>query len=246
LLDPDFGPARAGKRRISALVARQSRPHTRRVLLTVALAVIAAGGVGAVGVLSTRPPSPDPSLLATLNDLRNGEHQIQNSQQSQAQRLGTIDGQLNQAAPLRAQQTVDNLTSSLAGDPALTAQVNGGAVTIVFREGVFGAGAQLSDAGSSSLADLMRRLGPFVTGVSVTVVGHTDDSAQPHDSGYTSNNALGLARAMAAAAELSKAGGLPLSNFALSSSGAADPPYANATAAQRARNRTVTVVVHPN
>jgi chemotaxis protein MotB len=96
-----------------------------------------------------------------------------------------------------------------------------------------------------ALADLAQRLGPHAGDASITVVGHTEDSPVSRNSGYASNAELGLARATAAAERMSTASGLPLSAFALSSAGSVNPPYPNTTAEDRARNRTVTVVVRP-
>jgi outer membrane protein OmpA-like peptidoglycan-associated protein len=203
---------------------------------------VAVGSAGvAAGLLTAPRPGPDPTVLAALNGLQNNQREIQSSQREQAKQLGSIDGQLDQTA-LRQQRILDTLTATFAGAPGLIAHVDAGAVTITFADGVFSAGNRLSDNGSAALADLSRRLGPSVADVSITVVGHTED-AQP--SGYPSSDALGLARAMAAAERMSEASGLPLSTFALSSSGMANPPFPNTTAADRARNRTVTVVVRP-
>lgn len=237
-LDADFAPARAGRQRIAALVARRLRPGAGRVALIVALAAVAVVGAGvAGGLLTTERPGPDPTVLAELDD-------VQSSQRAQAERLDDIGERLDQEV-LRQQRVLDDLTAALAGNPALAARVDTGAVVVAFPTGVFSTGVRLSDSGSAALADLAVRLGPFVSDVSITVVGHTEDARVSRSSGYASNAELGLARATAAAERMSGAGGVPLSAFALSSSGAANSPFPNTTAEDRARNRTVTVVVRP-
>ncbi|GAA1302563.1 OmpA family protein [Saccharothrix xinjiangensis] len=237
-LDAGFAPARAGRRRIAALLARRLRPRTGRVLLAVAWVAVAVAGAGvAVGSRSAEPPGPDPVVLAELDE-------VQDDQRAQAERLDGIDDRLGQTA-LRQQRVLDDLLTALAGNPALTTGVESGAVVVAFPTGVFSAGVRFADDGGVALSDLARRLRPFAADVSITVVGHTEDAQVSGSTGYTTNAELGTARATLAAERMSEASGLPLTTFSLSSSGAANPPFSNATTEGRARNRTVTVVVSP-
>jgi flagellar motor protein MotB len=229
-IDGDLTQARAGRQRIAAMVARRQRPRTGRVLLVVAVAAVAVTGAGVVGGLVTRQPSgPDPALA----DLRAG-------QRDQADRLADIDARLDSAQ--RDEQVLAEVQAALAGSPVLTARLSGDAVIVTFPAGVFRAGDRLSDTGAPALTELATRLLPLDSDVAVTVTGHTEDA--PVSGGrFRDNVDLGQARAQAAAAVLAQASGLPLSTFALASSGSANPPFPNTTAEERARNRTVTVTV---
>lgn len=237
-LDADFAPARAGRRRIAALMARRLRPRGGRVVLVVALVAVAvAGGGVAVRLLPVQRPGPDPVVLAELDEVQRG-------QRAQAERLDGMDDRLGQTA-LRQQRVLDNLRAALAGNPALITRVDGGAVVVAFPTGVFSTGVQFSEAGSAALSDLAQRLRPFAGDVTITVVGHTEDAQVSSSTGYTTNAELGTARATLAAERMSEASGLLSATFSLSSSGAANPPFTNATTEGRAQNRTVTVVVSP-
>ncbi|AXB41546.1 OmpA family protein [Amycolatopsis albispora] len=231
-LDADHLPAREGRKRIAALATRRPRPG--RVVLVVALAAVAVGGAGVAGGLVVDRSG---ALGAELDEIQDG-------QRAQAERIDDLGGRLDQTTS-GPRQAVDGVAAALAGHPALTTRTDAGALTVTFSTGVFRAGTRLSDSGSSALAELARRLGPAAANVTITVVGHTEDAQVSGGSGYTTNAELGLARAMTAAERMSEASGLPLATFAVSSSGAASPPFPNTTAEDRARNRTVTVVVRP-
>lgn len=238
-LDGGLPAARDGRRRIAALQARRLRPRTVRVVGIVVLAGVVVTGAGVVGAVLTRPqPGPDPTTLAALNNSRATESSL-------AHQVGVLNGQLDQTT-LRTQQLLNNLAAAFAGDPAFSARVDAGTLVVTFPVGVFSYGVQLSRPGGAALDDLANRLHRFSTQVSVTVVGHTENTVVSlGSSGYADNVDLGLARARTAAERMSQATGLPLSTFALSSDGMANPPFSNATAAGRAQNRTVTVAIRP-
>ncbi|WP_020666131.1 OmpA family protein [Amycolatopsis nigrescens] len=237
-LDGDLPGAREGRRRIAALQARGVRPRTGRVVLVVALAAGVVTGAGVVGALLTRQqPGPDPAVLAGLNG-------VQGSQREQARQLDAINDRLDQTAQ-RRQGVLDELTAALAGNRAASAHVESGTLVVSFPVGVFTTGVQLSNDGRAALAGLAQRLRGLSTKVSVAVVGHTSDSPVSGTGEFTDNVDLGQARAKTAAEWMSQASALPLSMFALSSAGAADPPFPNTAADGRAQNRTVTVVLRP-
>lgn len=201
--------------------------------------VLVAAGFGAAGVDGglLYEDRPDPAVLAALDDMHVTQHE-------QASRLDDLDNHLDRTV-LHRDRVLDALTTALDGNPALVARTDTGEVVVVFSNGVFRAGVQLSDTGEAALADLVRRLGPTVADVTITVVGHTEDAQVSGSSGYTTNAELGMARATTAAELMSTAGELPLSAFSLSSSGASAPPFPSTTPQNRAKNRTVTVVVRP-
>lgn len=229
-IDGDLADARAGRQRIAAMVLRRQRPRTGRVLLVVAVAAVVVTGAGVVGGLVTRQPSgPDPALA----DLREG-------QRDQADQLADIDARLDTAQ--RDEQVLADVQAALADSPLLTARLSGDAVVVTFPAGVFQVGDRLSDTGEPALTELVTRLLPLEPDVAITVTGHTEDARVSGDR-FRDNVDLGHARAQAAAEVLARASGLPLSTFALTSSGAANPPFPNTTREDRARNRTVTVTV---
>ncbi|TCC34752.1 hypothetical protein E0H50_12620 [Kribbella sindirgiensis] len=109
------------------------------------------------------------------------------------------------------------------------------AVRVVFTEGVFATGTDLSPAGERALAALGERLPGLqatitVTGYSVVVPGGTNSGG----------SRTALLRARVATQELSTASGLPLTAFTMQSGDQAHPPYRT-----DAQNRTVTVTLTP-
>ncbi len=106
---------------------------------------------------------------------------------------------------------------------------------MVFTEGVFAAGTDLSAAGERALDVLGKRLPGLkatitVTGYSVVVPGGTNSGG----------SRTALLRARVATQQLSTASGLPLTAFTMQSGDQAHPPYRT-----DAQNRTVTVTLTP-
>ncbi|NUT52422.1 MAG: flagellar motor protein MotB, partial [Saccharothrix sp.] len=75
----------------------------------------------------------------------------------------------------------------------------------------------------------------------ITVVGHTDNGVVVPGGRFDDNVDLGVARAGLAARELAAAAGLPLTDFAVTSTGAAEAPFPNTTTENQDRNRTVSL-----
>ncbi|MDF3150169.1 hypothetical protein PBV88_55785, partial [Streptomyces sp. T21Q-yed] len=119
--------------------------------------------------------------------------------------------------------------------PGIHPAVQGASVEVVFADGLFSEGAELTPLGADRLAVLGGRLAGRK--VSVEIYGQAATVPGAPRSG---GSVLSLWRALIAARELSAAGGKPLTAFTTASADQRDAPYASA-----AKNRTVTVVVTP-
>lgn len=112
------------------------------------------------------------------------------------------------------------------------------AMTLVFNETPFADGSRLTESARQDLRAiaLVIKGHPF----RITVEGHTDPSPVRKTSKHgADNNALGLARAKAAAACLTQEGGVESSMVSALSKGDDAPPFPNTSAENRRRNRTV-------
>lgn len=214
----DAAAAVAGRNRIAALRRRPRYGRAAAVGVLAGVVVVAAGVVG--GVLAGSGSQPD-GLAREVGDLSTQVSQLR-------------------ARPdpvvVRQDQVLTRLVGALGGVGTLSR--SSGQLTVTFPVPVFSSYTALSGAGQAALVDVGQRLRGFAGQVTVTVVGHTDDVG-------TSNDDLGLARAVAAAGVLAGASGQPLSSFDLATNGSVDPPYSDATADGRAMNRTVTVTMSP-
>jgi len=128
--------------------------------------------------------------------------------------------------------------------PGVELVSRGNAVVASFARGLFRqGGAELTQAGLRSLTAVGAGLRASGVALALRVVGHTDDQPVHAGSSYSSNAALGFARAAAAAAVLQRASGLPLSAVSTASAGPSAPLGDNTTVAGRQRNRSVVIEV---
>lgn len=231
----DRAAADAGRHRIEEL-RKGVRPQRNisRALVIGAFAGVVVVGAGVLGAVLTRPSAPqpaaDPAAQRTIISL---------SQQ--------VDQLRNQPDAVSAQRSrmLDQLTTALAG-PLMTISRAGDQIHIRFKVPIFGEATKTSQGGGAALTDLGARLRPFGKAVTVTITGHTEALRVAADSGFASNDALGLARALTAATQLAASSGQPLSAFDLATAGTTNPPYSNATPQGSALNHTITVDVRPN
>lgn len=150
-----------------------------------------------------------------------------------ARRLAALEAQRRAEAAATAGK-LDAIARRVAG-AGVVVQREKGAVRVVFAEGVFAAGTDLSTSGEQALDVLGKRLPGLqatitVTGYSVVVPGGTNSGG----------SRTALLRARVATQQLSTASGLPLTAFTLQSGDQAHPPYRT-----DAQNRTVTVTLTP-
>ncbi|MEI6165585.1 MAG: OmpA family protein [bacterium] len=113
---------------------------------------------------------------------------------------------------------------------------------VVFHYGIFTRGTELSSTARQDLNTIAASLKgqPF----KVEVEGHTDSTHVAKAKGNGKDNqAIGLARAKAAARYLIDSCGLPASMVSTSSAGETHPPYPNTSEANQQKNRTVVLKI---
>jgi type VI secretion system protein ImpK len=140
---------------------------------------------------------------------------------------------------------LDSLAAALAPLGELDVLRGDQALEVRFREGLFGEGAALRTGAHDIINRIARSMAPQEGRVSVLVVGHTDPVPLRAGSAYSSNHALGLARATRVAGLLLDAGALPPALVTVQSLGDASPPFPGDTAGENRRNRTVTLRITP-
>lgn len=118
-------------------------------------------------------------------------------------------------------------------------------LTITFDRGIFSRSTTISSASRRVLDRLARGLAASPNGLAVDVIGVTDTLPAGSGGPYRDNFSLGMARAAAVAEYLRARTALPYRAYRLSSRGSALPPASNATAAGRARNRSVVLAISP-
>lgn len=132
---------------------------------------------------------------------------------------------------------VDRLTeiARLVSVPGVRTDRRADDIRVVFSSGVFSSGTRLADGAPALLGTVGKRL--RTAHVTVTVIGHTVPVAGGRTSG---GSTTAYARAQVAARRLAAASGLPLTSFTLATADQSDGPWPDA-----ARNRTVTLLLHP-
>ncbi|AHH99611.1 OmpA family protein [Kutzneria albida] len=228
-LDGDHSAADAGRRRIAELRSRRHRSGTARTVGLVAL----AGVVGVLAGVALRPGA-DPDLAAQL-------HRVQDGQQALTGKVSDLSAKLSQESTHR-EQLLAEVRAALSGGPVSASEGHGG-VELSFSEGLFSALDRLSPAGRAALTELAGRLKKYCAELSVQIVGHTENALVSPDSGFVDNTDLALRRARVAAEQLAEATGLPASAFQLGAGGAVFDQ--TKPGADPARNRTVTLLLHP-
>jgi flagellar motor protein MotB len=216
----------------AAVQARRYRPAARRAAEVAAILLVVTG-VGVTSALLARqddpaPTTPDSALLAELRDTRQAQEDL-------ARQLGGVQGELD---TIRSRtKAIDDLHATLTAAGLLVTR-EGDVLTVAFPIGLFSTGTTLTAPGRQALTDLATHLR---TPLTITVIGHTDNGRLTPRSRYADHIDLGLARARTATMELSTKAGLPLTSFAMTTTGETNPPFPNTTTDNRARNRTVTL-----
>lgn len=241
--------ARAGRRRIAALQARRYGPSAGRRLTRAALVLAVAGAVVA-GTLVWLG-SGEGSGAATEEDLA----ALRNLQSRLSQRIDeltdSLNGDLDQLkgdiddVANSQQRSASELAEDLDG-PGTTVTRQDDALLITFDDGLFAADGQdttLTAEGRDALEDVATRLRKAAVAGPVVVTGHTDDTPLSSASPYSDRVNLGYARAQTAAEEIAGASSISLDSIGIRSRGTTDPPFPNDSAANRARNNTVTLLI---
>ncbi|MET9834953.1 tetratricopeptide repeat protein [Streptomyces sp. NPDC006385] len=218
-----------------ARIDRLGRPGPRAALArhrartALAAAVCAVAAITACTVVLTdgadgQPARPGPSRADRAEQLARRLDAERRAEQARERERATA----------RRTQAATALAGALRA-PGIHPAVHAGSVEVVFTDGIFSQGAELTPAGADRLAVLGGRLAGRKAGVEIH--GHTATVPGAPSSG---GSVLSLWRALIAARELSTASGKPLTAFTTASGDQRDAPYASA-----ARNRTVTVIVTP-
>jgi hypothetical protein len=234
---PDDPSAAAGRATVAAILAgrRRARPVLPIVgaaagVLAVAVLTAFALQFGSVQLGSGDQPvaaSPPPTSLPTVDT------SAQERADRLARQLAAIEAQRRAAAAALAGQ-LGVIEGRVAG-PGLIVQRQPGAVRVLFEQGLFSRGAELTPAGQDALVVLGKRL----TGldVAITVTGHSVVVPGGNSSG---GSGTALQRARTATQQLSRSSGFPLTAFALQSGDQRVAPFRTA-----AQNRTVSLVLTP-
>ncbi|MFE0805884.1 tetratricopeptide repeat protein [Streptomyces sp. NPDC058848] len=230
-LDPGDAAATAGLTRIDRLGRRGPRAalarHRAGTALAAAVCAVAAVTAGTVVLADgTGAPleRPGPSRADLLE---------QRARQLAAEHRARQARDRDRAAARRA-QAAEELARTLRA-PGILPRVHGDAVEVVFTEGLFSRGAELTPAGAGRLTALGERLG----GRRLHVEIHGHAAAVP-GAPTRGGSVVSLWRALVAARELSAATGRPLTDFTTISADQREAPYSDP-----AKNRTVTVAVTP-
>jgi hypothetical protein len=231
---PDDPAAAAGRKTVAAILA--GRRRARPVLPIVG----AAAGVVAVAVLTVfavQLGSDEQPVAASPTSTPAPVPTVDTSAQERADRLArqlaAIEAQRRAAAAALAGQ-LDVIEARVAG-PGLVVQRQPGAVRVLFEQGLFSRGAELTPAGQDALVVLGQRLAGL--DVAITVTGHSVVVPGGSSSG---GSGTALQRARTATQQLSRSSGFPLTAFALQSGDQRVAPFRTA-----AQNRTVSLVLTP-
>jgi type VI secretion system protein ImpK len=229
---PDDPAAAAGRATVAAILAgrRRARPVLPIVGAAAGVVAVAVLAVLAVQLGSDEQPVASPPAPASEPTVDTG---AQERADRLARQLAAIEAQRRAAAAALAGQ-LDVIEAKVAG-PGLIVQRQPAAVRVLFEQGLFSRGAELTPAGQDALVVLGKRLAGL--DVAITVTGHSVVVPGGSSSG---GSGTALQRARTATQQLSRSSGFPLTAFALQSGDQRVAPFRTA-----AQNRTVSLVLTP-
>jgi flagellar motor protein MotB len=114
---------------------------------------------------------------------------------------------------------------------------------VVFTEPVFSRLTSIDADQKPRLKRVAEAIHAAEPSAMLVVIGHTDNDPVRPNSTYQSNEHLGRLRAQAVTKFLSENAPLPEHQLRDSSQGDQNPPFSNASAADKVRNRTVTLEI---
>lgn len=232
LLQPGHEGARAGRAAIARIRSGgRARPlftpgRTAAATALIAVAAVAGGILWAAsggGPASAASGGRGTAALAAA---------VQRADTLQ-QRLDALDAGQRTAADQRSRQL--DLIAARVTLPGVRVERRADEVRVVFDDGLFSSGTELTRRAPRLLTDLGGRLTDLAA--SATVVGHAVAVPGGPSSG---GSPVALARAEVAAEYLARGSGLPLTAFHLATADQADSPHPDP-----ARNRTVTLILTP-
>jgi hypothetical protein len=233
--DPD---AAAGRSAVQEIIAgrRRARPlvHARRVAVALAaLGVVSAGGLAWTAIDTGDRPSDAADLAARMRaEARRAD--------SLEERVTTMESQraAEEEERAAAQTHLAGTLASVAEGlrlPGVLVETRATDVRVVFEQGLFLRGTEITLEGVALLTELGHRLAAM--DVHTTVVGHAVAVAGGRTNG---GSVVALGRAQLSAGYLADGGSLPLTAFTLASADQTQGPFPDP-----ARNRTVTLVITP-
>lgn len=149
--------------------------------------------------------------------------------------------------PLLAPIAPPPVTWPSIGNGRWTTTTSNRELKVIFTNGTFTRGIELSIEAKQDLRAIATAIKAQGSRFRIEVEGHTDATKGSNNKTSAANNqALGLARAKAAASYLNKQGGLPASLISTSSAGENNPPYPNTTPENQKKNRTVILKIMAN
>ncbi|ORT53632.1 hypothetical protein BKD26_37820 [Streptomyces sp. CB03238] len=192
--------------------------------------VLCAGAVTAAAwSLATQLPSDAREPVSDSAAVARAEQDVRQELKEQRERAAA-------AAEARRTKALDALVR-VVRTPGTRVERHEDSVEVVFEQGLFSQGAELTDAGAAQLARVGERLAGQ-RNLRVEVLGHIADVPGAPTNGGSPTS---LWRAMTAARALSDASGRPLTGFLVASAEQRDAPHDTDAA-----NRTVTVVLTPH
>jgi hypothetical protein len=237
-LAPDDPDAAAGRRAVQEIITgrRRARPlvQARRVAVALAaLGVVSAGGLAWTAIGTDDRPADAVDLAEQMR--------------AEADRADTLEERVTTMEAQRAAQDAERaaaqtrLANSIAAVaeglrlPGVLLEARATDVRVVFQQGLFSRGTEITQDGVTLLTELGRRLATM--DVHTTVVGH----AVAVPGGRTNGGSMvALGRAQLSAGYLAAGGSLPLTEITLASADQTQGPFPDP-----ARNRTVTLVITP-
>jgi type VI secretion system protein ImpK len=238
-LEPDDAAAAAGRETVAAILAGRRRarpvlPVVGAAAGVVAVAVLIGGVVRLGGDSAPVAQQSTPPATATATPAPTVDRSAQERADRLARQLAALEAQRRAAAAALAAQ-LDAIEAKVAGRGTVVQQ-QPGAVRILFEEGLFRRGAELTPAGREALDALGKRLAGL--DVAITVTGH---SVVVPGSSSVGGSGTALLRARTATQQLSRSSGLPLTTFTLQSGDQRAAPFRTA-----AQNRTVSLLLTPH
>ncbi|GAB2657077.1 hypothetical protein [Kribbella swartbergensis] len=232
---PDDPAAAAGRKTVAGILAgrRRARPALPIVGAAAGVVAVAVLAVFTVQLEEDRPvaaePTPAPTTAVPTVDTG-----AQERADRLARQLAAIEAR-RRAAAAALDAELDAIEAAVAG-PGLIVQRRPDAVRVLFEQGLFSRGAELTPAGR----DVLVALGKQVAGLdaAITVTGH---SVAVPGSSSSGGSGTALLRARTATQQLSRASGLPLTTFTLQSGDQRMAPFGTPT-----QNRTISLLLTPH
>lgn len=155
-----------------------------------------------------------------------------------------VDAQRPPSSPdSPAKLSVQRWRSVLSGINGIEVRDESGVPRVVFSEPIFSQLVTIDPAQKPRLQNLTRLIHETNPGAVLMIIGHTDNDPIRPSSIYRSNEYLSDLRAQEVINFLNENRVLPAGQLRPVASGSTDPPFPNTNAADKARNRTVSIEI---